>query len=239
MPKSSQQQQQPYPNTITIVTMKATDNKSTSTSTSYPITKTDEQWREELTAEQYYILRKQGTETPGASPLNFVKDSGTFCCAGCGSPLFVTGAKYDSGTGWPSFFAPISSSAIDLDTDYKLLLPRTECSCSQCGGHLGHVFEDGPEPTGQRYCMNGAAMVFHSDEERPDLAEFVKDTQQKDPFKLTTSQVLPSVIVNGLISTFFVSSFLQSQRMTPVEYLILVPALYYGFITVRNASKML
>lgn len=114
---------------------------ASSTTKSRPVEKTDAEWQELLTPDQYYVLRKEGTETPGASELNYVKEPGTFACAGCGAPLFVTQTKFDSGTGWPSFFAPISSSAIDLDTDYKLLLPRTECACSQCGGHLGHVFE--------------------------------------------------------------------------------------------------
>jgi peptide-methionine (R)-S-oxide reductase len=125
-----------------------TPSQLAATAKSHPVERTDEEWQELLTPDQYYVLRKEGTETPGASELNFVKEPGTFVCAGCGSPLFVTDAKYDSGTGWPSFFAPITSSAIDLDTDFKLLFPRTECSCSQCGGHLGHVFEGEAERFG-------------------------------------------------------------------------------------------
>ncbi len=115
---------------------------------SFPIQKTDEEWQELLTPDQYYILRKEGTETPGASVLNQISvekngsaDAGTFCCAGCGHPLFTASAKYDSGTGWPSFYQPVSASAVALQTDYKLVVPRTEVVCSQCGGHLGHVFE--------------------------------------------------------------------------------------------------
>ena len=114
----------------------------------FPIEKTDEEWKELLTPDQYYILRKEGTETPGASVLNQISvekngqaDEGTFCCAGCGHPLFIADAKYDSGTGWPSFYQPVSASAVALQTDYKLVVPRTEVVCSQCGGHLGHVFE--------------------------------------------------------------------------------------------------
>jgi peptide-methionine (R)-S-oxide reductase len=113
-----------------------------------PVEKTDEEWKEILNPEQYYILRKQGTESPGASILNKIsvekngkEDEGSFICAGCDNPLFVADTKFDSGTGWPSFFAPITSSAVDLKTDYKLIVPRTEVTCSQCGGHLGHVFE--------------------------------------------------------------------------------------------------
>ncbi|KAG7349135.1 methionine-R-sulfoxide reductase [Nitzschia inconspicua] len=206
---------------------------------SRPVEKTDQEWQEILTPDQYYVLRKEGTETPGASELNYVKEPGTFVCAGCGAPLFVTDTKFDSGTGWPSFFAPISSSAIDLDTDFKLLLPRTECSCSQCGGHLGHVFEDGPEPTGQRYCMNGVAMKFFADQERPDLVETVKQQQTNDPFRPSPSQLLPTAIVNGIISAFFVGSFLSSQQTTPIEYLTLLPGLYYGFVSAKNIAKML
>jgi methionine-R-sulfoxide reductase len=113
-----------------------------------PVEKTDEEWKEVLTPEQYYILRKEGTEAPNSSILNKIsvekngkEDKGSFICAGCKSPLFVANAKFDSGTGWPSFFAPITSSAVDLNTDYKLIVPRTEVTCSQCGGHLGHVFD--------------------------------------------------------------------------------------------------
>ena len=113
-----------------------------------PVEKTDEEWKEMLSPEQYYILRKEGTESPNSSILNKIsvekngkEDEGTFSCGGCNAALFVADAKFDSGTGWPSFFAPITSSAVDLNTDYKLIVPRTEVTCSQCGGHLGHVFE--------------------------------------------------------------------------------------------------
>jgi peptide-methionine (R)-S-oxide reductase len=123
----------------------ASDSKEGPT---FPIEKTDDEWKELLTPDQYYILRKEGTETPGASVLNQISvekngpaDAGTFCCAGCGNPLFLASAKYDSGTGWPSFFQPLANSAVGLRTDYKLVVPRTECVCSRCGGHLGHVFE--------------------------------------------------------------------------------------------------
>lgn len=120
---------------------KLSEQQTKSQNYALPIEKTEDEWKEILTDDQYYILRKEGTETPGVSELNYVKESGTFCCAGCGAPLFVTDAKFDSGTGWPSFFQPVTSSAVSLNTDFKLIFPRTECSCSQCGGHLGHVFE--------------------------------------------------------------------------------------------------
>ena len=118
------------------------------TATRYEVERTDEEWREYLTPDQYYILRKEGTETPGASPLNKISvekngpaDAGTFTCAGCDAPLFLSETKYESGTGWPSFYQPVSASIVGLRTDYKMVVPRTECFCSKCGGHLGHVFE--------------------------------------------------------------------------------------------------
>ena len=125
--------------------------------------KTDEEWQQILSPEQYYVLREAGTEAPNSSLLNSVKEPGTFVCAGCGAPLFTTSNKYDSGTGWPSFFAPIDNNAVKTSIDLKLVVPRTEVSCATCSGHLGHVFDDGPNPTGQRYCMNGVAMDFRSD----------------------------------------------------------------------------
>jgi peptide-methionine (R)-S-oxide reductase len=125
----------------------------------FPVEKTDEQWRAELTPEQYGVLRKHGTERPRSSPLDREKRDGTFRCAGCGQPLFEARTKFDSGTGWPSFWAPLDG-AIETRVDRSLFMRRTEVHCSRCGGHLGHVFDDGPEPTGQRYCMNGVAMQF-------------------------------------------------------------------------------
>jgi len=121
--------------------------------------KTEAEWRQTLTPEQFQVLRKHGTERPGSSPLNEEHREGVFVCAGCGEKLYSSGTKFDSGTGWPSFFAPIDG-AVETSTDYKLIYPRTEVHCKKCGGHLGHVFNDGPQPTGLRYCMNGVAMKF-------------------------------------------------------------------------------
>ena len=131
------------------------------------VEKTEAEWREVLTPDQFYVLREEGTEAPNTSSLLNVKEPGTFTCAGCGTPLFTTEAKYESGTGWPSFYSPIDKSSVALSTDFKLILPRTECSCSVCDGHLGHVFNDGPEPTGQRFCMNSASLKIEpfSDDE--------------------------------------------------------------------------
>ena len=121
--------------------------------------KPDEQWRAELTPEQYKVLRQHGTEMRGSSLLNREKRPGTFRCAGCGKPLFDADTKFESGTGWPSFWAPLAG-AIETQTDRSYGMTRTEVHCADCGGHLGHVFPDGPPPTGDRYCMNGVAMTF-------------------------------------------------------------------------------
>jgi peptide-methionine (R)-S-oxide reductase len=120
---------------------------------------TDEEWRQRLTPEAFRVLREHGTERPGTSPLNAEKRPGTFRCAGCGQPLFRSDAKFESGTGWPSFTSPIEG-AVDTTTDRTFGMTRTEVHCARCGGHLGHVFPDGPRPTGQRFCMNGAALGF-------------------------------------------------------------------------------
>jgi peptide-methionine (R)-S-oxide reductase len=123
------------------------------------VDKADDEWRKELTPEQYEILRRHGTEARGSSPLNREKRPGTFRCAGCGEPLFTSETKYESGSGWPSFYAPVPG-AIETSTDRSHGMVRVEAHCRRCGGHLGHVFEDGPQPTGERYCMNGVALKF-------------------------------------------------------------------------------
>lgn len=128
------------------------------------IRKSDAEWRAQLTPEQYRVTRKHGTERAFTSPLNDEKRPGTFACVCCGQPLFRTEAKFDSGTGWPSFFAPISDEAIEEHEDRSLFMRRTETRCARCDAHLGHVFPDGPRPTGLRYCMNGVALSFRPDE---------------------------------------------------------------------------
>ncbi|MSO46347.1 MAG: peptide-methionine (R)-S-oxide reductase [Acidobacteria bacterium] len=128
----------------------------------FPVQKTDEAWRSALTREQYRVLRGHGTERAFTSPLNHEKRRGTFACAACGQPLFSSETKYDSGTGWPSFWKPIDH-AVGTSVDRGLFMVRTEEHCARCGSHLGHVFPDGPPPTGQRHCMNGVAMTFHPD----------------------------------------------------------------------------
>jgi peptide-methionine (R)-S-oxide reductase len=121
--------------------------------------KTDEEWKGKLTAEQFYVLRKHGTEPPGSSPLNAEKRAGTFKCAACGQSLFSSETKFESGSGWPSFWRPIEEAVAET-TDSSLFMTRTEVHCARCQGHLGHVFPDGPGPTGMRYCMNGLALEF-------------------------------------------------------------------------------
>ncbi len=125
----------------------------------YQIEKPDEEWRRELSPSAYNVLRKHGTERAGTSPLNQEKRDGTFVCAGCGTPVFDAATKFESGTGWPSFYAPVEGN-VATSEDRSLFMTRTEVHCAKCGGHLGHVFPDGPRPTGMRYCMNGAAMGF-------------------------------------------------------------------------------
>jgi peptide-methionine (R)-S-oxide reductase len=128
---------------------------------SFPLERSDAEWRSSLAPEAYRVLRQHGTERPGSSPLNHEKRSGRFVCAGCGQVLFDAATKYESGTGWPSFYAPVEG-AVGTQVDRALFMVRTEVHCANCGGHLGHVFPDGPPPTGLRYCMNGAAMSFES-----------------------------------------------------------------------------
>ena len=125
----------------------------------FAVVKTDAEWRSLLSPDEYRILREHGTERAGTSPLNHEKRAGRFTCAGCAQALFSSETKFDSGTGWPSFFQPLPN-AVGETTDRSYGMSRTEIHCSRCGGHLGHVFEDGPRPTGLRYCMNGVAMRF-------------------------------------------------------------------------------
>jgi len=129
------------------------------TQQTFEITRTDAEWKKLLTPEQYKVLREHGTERAGTSPLDHEKRAGIFQCAGCQLPVYSSKTKFDSGTGWPSFWAPLDN-AIGTSEDRSFFMVRTEVHCRRCGGHLGHVFDDGPPPTGKRYCMNGVAMIF-------------------------------------------------------------------------------
>lgn len=131
----------------------------TASNREFEITKTDDEWKKLLTPEQFQVLRNHGTERPRTSPLDKQYNPGTYECSGCGLPLFTSDTKFDSGTGWPSFFAPLED-AIETTTDKSLFMTRVEVHCRRCGGHLGHVFNDGPAPTRQRYCMNGVSLKF-------------------------------------------------------------------------------
>ncbi|WP_182084211.1 peptide-methionine (R)-S-oxide reductase MsrB [Aureimonas sp. ME7] len=132
---------------------------SSAATSSFPFALSDEDWRKRLSSDQYAVLRQEATERPYSSPLNAIKASGMFHCAGCENTLYSSATKFDSGTGWPSFWAPVGG-AIGTQTDYVLIYPRTEVHCANCGGHLGHVFDDGPPPTGKRHCINGVVLQF-------------------------------------------------------------------------------
>ena len=139
--------------------LEETDTEGMNETTTFPVTKTDEEWRKLLTPQQYAVLRNHATEAPGSCALLREHRAGTFSCVACGQKLFVADRKFESGTGWPSFFAPLEGS-IGTTVDRSYGMTRTEVHCNNCGGHLGHVFPDGPPPTGLRYCINGVALNF-------------------------------------------------------------------------------
>ena len=133
----------------------------------FSVEKSEAEWRKELSPEAYHVMREHGTERAGTSALDKQYGEGVYHCAGCGKPLFASSTKFNSGTGWPSFYEPLDG-AVDTTTDRSFFMTRTEVHCADCGGHLGHVFEDGPQPTGQRFCMNGCSLDFHAGEAPPE-----------------------------------------------------------------------
>jgi peptide-methionine (R)-S-oxide reductase len=138
-------------------------SEDTTPATDHGVTRSDEEWRALLSPDAYKVLRKHATERAGTSPLNYEKRPGIFACAGCGQDLFAADTKFESGTGWPSFYLPLDG-AVDTTTDRSWFMTRTEVHCARCEGHLGHVFPDGPKPTGLRYCLNGVALEFKPEE---------------------------------------------------------------------------
>lgn len=183
---------------------------------------TNEEWKRVLEPKQYAVLREEATEPPGSSELNDIKESGVFLCAGCAQPLFTTFAKFESGSGWPSFWAPAKESAVDLRTDFKILLPRTEVTCSRCRGHLGHVFDDGPPPTGKRYCMNGVAMQFESATERSEeavamFAERAANIRPPPLVKPVLEAVLSSLVCFAFLSWFAIGLEAKSGQVWAIE----------------------
>ena len=131
----------------------------------FPVSKSEQEWKHSLTPEQYHVLREEGTERPFSGEYAHSKEKGTYLCAGCGHPLYASETKFESGTGWPSFWQPLSSESVETRDDSRFFMHRTEVHCARCGGHLGHVFEDGPKPTGLRYCMNSAALKLKKNDE--------------------------------------------------------------------------
>jgi len=149
----------------------ARDARNEAMSDAAPVNKTDQEWREQLTPAEYEVLRKAGTEPPFSGEYVYNKESGDYRCAGCGAVLFAADTKFDSGTGWPSFTEPAVAEAVELRPDKSLFMNRTEVLCRSCGGHLGHVFDDGPGPAGQRFCINSLALDFVPEGEAPERSE--------------------------------------------------------------------
>jgi peptide-methionine (R)-S-oxide reductase len=152
--------------------------RGAASSKQFAVSMSEEEWRRKLSPAAYHVLREHGTERAGTSKLDKEYSLGVYHCAGCGQPVFAAATKFNSGTGWPSFWAPLDN-AVETSTDRSFFMTRTEVHCSRCGGHLGHVFDDGPQPTGQRYCMNGVSLDFHAGEEPTGAGGDVASTEPK------------------------------------------------------------
>lgn len=214
----------------------------------FPVEKSDDEWRALLDDDDaYHVLREKGTEPPFSSEFNNLnpKDGGILLCKACGAPLFSVSTKYDSGTGWPSFFAPLNGASVKYEVDFDAILPRTECLCSSCGSHLGHVFEDGPAPTSLRYCMNGITMKM-DDHDVTSTKGRVIQQQQQDPVEATRlplNVVLPTVLTNlGVAALMFASYWTKHDIPTTKlgEVLVTVPlpfAAFFAFTAVKSIVR--
>jgi len=201
------------------------------------VVKSDDEWQSILTPEAFYVLREKGTEAPWSSELNALEGEGVLQCAGCSSPLFAVSSKFDSGTGWPSFTAPVSSDVIEYSVDFAAILPRTECLCRNCRGHLGHVFEDGPQPTGLRYCLNGVAMKY-------DESSTTTMQAQVDAARLPLESVLPNIVLNLGVAVLFAMSWIRHEHQGDgmverfLENCPLLVGAFYGYSAVKSLRRL-
>jgi len=214
------------------------------------VEKSEEEWRQILSPEAYHVLREDGTEPPNSSTLNSVKEDGTFLCKGCKSPLFASATKFESGTGWPSFYSPIDGDAVELEVDFKLVLPRTEVRCKSCNGHLGHVFDDGPRPTGKRYCLNGIALGFSPSDKDPELSKTVMDRVEAAENNISKQVQVPAmaalsgIVMDGIFAALFIGSFIKNHEdgqfiLTGIgDYLQLVPIFIGAYYLLSGLQKI-
>eukprot|EP00545_Synedropsis_sp_CCMP1620_P006092 CAMPEP_0119007540 /NCGR_PEP_ID=MMETSP1176-20130426/3078_1 /TAXON_ID=265551 /ORGANISM="Synedropsis recta cf, Strain CCMP1620" /LENGTH=256 /DNA_ID=CAMNT_0006959711 /DNA_START=22 /DNA_END=792 /DNA_ORIENTATION=- len=211
------------------------------------VEKSTEEWQSILNQEEFRVLREKGTEAPFSSSVNALEttDQGILVCAGCREPLFTPRTKFDSGSGWPSFSAPISSTSVEYNVDFDLILPRTECVCASCGGHLGHVFDDGPQPTGLRYCMNGVSMQYmNKTVTASDDGGVIEQQLETEAAQLPLVSILPSVAVNLGIAALFLNGWIHHEHRADVDPIGLLLenfplpiAAFYGYSAVKGLLR--